>query len=48
MFNIDEVIRTAREKKRTDRAAGVTGTGGTIRRAGSGSWSGYSHKSIFN
>lgn len=48
MFNIDEVIRTAREKKRTDRAAGVTGAGGTIRRTGSGSWSGYSHKSIFN
>lgn len=48
IFNIDEVIRTAREKKRNDRAAGVNGTGGVIRRAASGSWSGHNRRSIFN
>lgn len=48
IFNIDEVIRTAREKKRNDRAAGVNGTGGVVRRSAAGSWNGLQRRSIFN
>lgn len=38
LFNVDEMIRTAKEKKRTDRA--TTGSNGYMRRGGAGSWDG--------
>lgn len=45
IFNIDEVIRTAREKKKADRAGGHGIN--ALRRPGSGSWNGQVQRSTY-